>query len=228
MCGRFSRNKDIQQILKRFRMEILQEQFKDSPSHKASYNIAPSQLAPVIVYEGSKRLRTMKWGLVPSWAKDPAIGQQMINARAETITQKPSFKDLLFSRRCIVPATGFYEWLRDGQRKMPIYFRAKDGESFGFAGLWDRWRPASGQGDELESFTIITTVANETVSPVHNRMPVILSSEDEERWLDPNLKELSEILSMLKPCPPDRLEGYRVTRAVNSPSFNCPECILPE
>ncbi len=227
MCGRFSRNRDIQQILKRFRMEVLEERFNDSPAHQASYNIAPSQLAPVIVNEGAKRLRLMKWGLVPSWAKNPAIGQQMINARAETLTVKPSFKDILFARRCIVPATGFYEWLRDGQKKMPIYFRARDGEPFGFAGLWDRWRPANGQGPDVESFTIITTTANETVSPVHNRMPVILAPEDEERWLDPNLKSM-EILSMLKPSPPDLLEGYRVTRAVNSPSFNCPECVLPE
>jgi putative SOS response-associated peptidase YedK len=226
MCGRFARSKGLEAIVKRFVLDAIRERWATDPLVSAPhYNVAPSQMAPVIVQDESREIRPMRWGLVPSWAKEQSIGQKMINARAETLAEKPSFKRLLFTRRCIVPATGFYEWAKRDKEKIPMHFRLKDGGLFGFAGLWDRWKAPEGR--ELDSFTIITTTPNELLVAVHHRMPVILRQEDEESWLDGDAEDGPALLSRLKPYPADQMEGFEVSRAVNSPAFNRPECILP-
>jgi putative SOS response-associated peptidase YedK len=225
MCGRFSQFKEFREIRLRFDPDQLGADWNESLFLQPRYNIAPSQMVPVIVREGSRQLGLKSWGLAPSWAKDRTIGEKMINARSETLAEKPSFKRLLFTRRCIVPATGFYEWAKEGKRKVPMYFRMKDGGLFGFAGLWDRWKSQAAPGRDFESFTIITTAPNELLATVHHRMPAILKCNEEERWLDPDLKDGAALLSMLRPYPADEMEGYEVSRAVNSPLNDGPECI---
>lgn len=227
MCGRFSQFKEFYEIKLRFNLDELVTGWDDLTFHKPRYNIPPSYIVPVVVRDGSKHLRLMSWGLVPSWAKDQSIGQKMINARAETVAQKPSFKRLLFTRRCILPATGFYEWAKDGKWKVPMHFRMKHGGLFGFAGLWDRWKSPDGLGRDFASFTIITTTPNELLATVHHRMPVILRPENEDYWLDPGLKDQAELLSMLQPYPAEEMEGYEVSRVVNSPANDGPECVAP-
>ena len=228
MCGRFSRKEERQRILDRFKaFESFAAESIDPELYRPRYNFAPGNTAPVIVGEDFRHVRPQRWGLVPSWSKDAAIGQKMINARAETLAEKPSFKCLLLTRRCIVPATGFYEWAAEGKRKTPMHFGLKSGELFGFAALWDRWKPPGGAVGDLETFTIVTTTPNGLLAKIHHRMPVILRREDEDRWLDPGLKDPSTLLSMLLPYADEEMEGYEVSRAVNSPAFDGPECVAP-
>lgn len=170
MCGRYSQFKDRNELFRRFNLDSFIEGWSDLGLLKASYNIAPTQYVPVVVKEPSKHLRLMSWGLIPSWAKDQVIGQKMINARSETLTQKASFKRPFVSRRCIVPATGFYEWAKDGKQKVPMHFVLKSGDIMGFGGLWDIWKSPNREGRDLYSFAIITTSSNELLSKVHNRM----------------------------------------------------------
>jgi len=218
MCGRYTQTLAGPILLSRFRFG------ETALDLNPRYNIAPGQEAPVVVYEAAKTPAMMRWGLVPSWAKDPAIGNKMINARAETITEKPSFKRLIERRRCLVLADGFYEWRKEERRKVPVRFVLKDREPFAFAGLWDRWR--NPDGAEMRTFTIITTAANELMRPVHDRMPVILAREAEEPWLDAGSGNTAAILSSsLKPYPAELLEAYDVTTLVNSPKNDRPECI---
>src|SRR5664279_313889 len=149
------------------------------------YNIAPTQYVPVITNEQPKTLSLYRWGLIPSWAKEEAIGNKMINARADGIAEKPSFRSAFKRRRCLVPASGFYEWRKgDGKTKTPMYIHLKDQDLFAMAGLWEVWHNSN--GDEIRTFTIITTDANDFMMPVHNRMPVILHKRDYEQWLDPH------------------------------------------
>lgn len=227
MCGRFSRKEQRQGILDRFKAsESFSGELIDPKLYQPRYNLAPGHTVPVVLSEDFRHVRPLRWGLVPSWSKDERIGQKMINARAETLAEKASFKRLLFSRRCIVPATGFYEWAVNGKLKTPMHFRLRSGELFGFAGMWDRWKPPNGQSPNLETFTIITTTPNKLLAKFHHRMPVILHREDEDRWLDAELKEQAALLSMLRPYPEDEMEGYEVSRAVNSPINDGPECIV--
>jgi putative SOS response-associated peptidase YedK len=167
----------------------------------------------------------MHWGLIPSWAKDPSIGNQMINARAESLTEKPAFKDLGRSRRCIIPADGFYEWRKEGKRKVPMWVYLKTKQPFAFAGLWDVWRKPDGK--RVESFTIITTEPNELVRPVHNRMSVILQPEDEEEWLDASRTAFHKARSLFKPYPPELMDAHDVSTIINSAKYDGPECIQP-
>jgi putative SOS response-associated peptidase YedK len=167
----------------------------------------------------------MKWGLIPNWAKDPTIGNQTINARGDTLTEKPAFKHLVGSRRCIIPADGFYEWRKEGKGKVPMWVHLSSKEPFALAGLWDIWRSPSGR--RIESFTIITSEPNELIQPVHNRMPVILRPEDEEDWLDVFRVPFSKVQSLLKPYPAELMSAHDVSMAVNSASFDGPECIEP-
>lgn len=220
MCGRYTQTADPDKLAQRFRLQT------PGPGMSRRYNIAPTQDAPVVANDDPKRLRLMRWGLIPSWAKDEAIGNRMINARAETLAEKPSFKKPFERRRCLVLADGFYEWRKTpGVTKVPMRFVLKSREPFAFAGLWDLWRASDGK--EITSFTIVTTEANDLLRPVHDRMPVILRREDEERWLDSNQADPSRFLPLLRPYPAAEMEGYDVSTVVNSPRNDVPACVAP-
>lgn len=220
MCGRFVKTSTREELSRRFG-------FDDVPAGNLfdpRYNIAPSQEQPVLIISEDKRVVSqMKWGLVPSWSKDPKIGYKMINARSEGIEEKPSFKNPLKKRRCLIMADGFYEWYKpDKKIKMPYFFKLKSGEPFAFAGLWDLWS----KGDEpLKTFTIITTQPNELMKPIHNRMPVILKESEESKWLDPEITDYRELLSLLKPYPSEEMECYQVSTIVNSAKNDNPQCL---
>lgn len=190
------------------------------------YNISPSQKAPIIYREEETRLELFQWGLIPSWAKDPSIGHRMINARAETVAIKPSYRTPFKRHRCLVPADGFYEWKLnpDGKTKTPMRIRFKSEEPFAMAGLWDHWTDKDGK--EVRTFTIITTEANKLLAPIHERMPVILKPEDEDAWLDPESKT-EQLLKMLKPYPLGPLETYAISKIINSPRNDTVECFDP-
>lgn len=211
------------------KLEILQERFgfyTDESDIAPRFNLAPSQDAPVVIEREKRSLQMLRWGLVPYWAKDPKIGYKMINARGETIHEKPSFKTPLKIKRCLVLADGFYEWNKteDGN-KVPLRFVLKMGGPFAFAGLWDYWK--NPDGADIISFTIITTGANEIMKPIHDRMPVILRSGEEDVWLDPNLNDEQKLLPLLKPYPSDEMRFYEVSTLVNSPQNDVPKCIEP-
>ena len=198
------------------------------PNYTPRFNVAPETCPniPVIVrHKGRNECRLMHWGLIPAWAKDPSIGNQMINARAESMIEKPAFKDLVDRRRCIIPADGFYEWRKEGRRKIPMWVHLKTKESFGLAGLWDVWRKPDGK--KIESFTIITTEPNEMVRPIHNRMPVILQPKDEEQWLDAFRTPFAKAKSVLKPYPDELMDAHDVSPIVTRRSTMGRECIQP-
>ena len=168
----------------------------------------------------------MHWGLIPSWAKDMSIGNKMINARAETVAEKASFKKPFKDKRCLVLANGFYEWKKtDKKNKIPYYFMLKSKQPFAFAGLWEEWK--NPEGEKILSFTIITTKANELMEPIHDRMPVILKENVETQWLDPENKDTDKLLSLLQPYPAGLMESYRVSDIVNSPKNDIPACVEP-
>jgi putative SOS response-associated peptidase YedK len=191
------------------------------------YNIAPSQPIAVIANTGIKRVELFRWGLIPSWAKDPSIGDRMINARAETLAEKPSFRRLYRKRRCLVLADGFYEWKQEpGSRfKTPMYIRLTSGKPFAFAGLWDAWSP--GSGDLVQSCAIVTTTPNRLMQMIHTRMPVILDPASHGRWLDPAEQPPDELDSLLQPYAADEMTAYSVSRYVNRPQNESPQCIVP-
>lgn len=218
MCGRFSNTKSLKKIKERYRIDKLPLDWKPR------FNISPSQEVPIVLDEGKRSLKWMKWGLVPSWAKDPAIGNKMINARGETVAEKPSFKKAFQHRRCLIPADGFYEWMKTKTGKVPIWITLKDHELFSFAGLWESWKAPSGK--TLDTFTIITTQANPEVNKVHDRMPVILNPKDEDHWLDPQETNMLVLSSLLKPYAGE-LSFSPVSNRVNSPKNDDPECITP-
>lgn len=211
MCGRFAII-DINAIFSRYRAIITEDARK---AITPRYNIAPSQFVPIIHQNKEQEvlIEMMKWGLVPFWAKDPKIGNKMINARAETIAEKPSFKHLLKSKRCLVPCSGFYEWKKVEKSKVPYYIRLKNVEDFAFAGLYDIWK--DNDGNALKTFTIITTKPNNTLGPIHNRMPVILHREQEELWLDITIQDTDILTQMLGPFPDNNMEAYAVSKEVN-------------
>jgi putative SOS response-associated peptidase YedK len=222
MCGRFTASFEFSDIRVRWNLD------RDLLLYTPRFNVAPetSPNIPVIIRQkGGNECRLMHWGLIPSWAKDPTIGNQMINARAESLMEKPAFKNLVGTRRCIIPADGFYEWRKEGNRKVPMWVHLKTKEPFAFAGLWDVWRKPDGK--RVESFTIITTEPNELVRPVHNRMPVILRSEDEEQWLDVSRTPFAKAQSLLKPLPAELMDAHDVSPIVNSAKYDGPECIQP-
>ncbi len=223
MCGRYTQTIDIEKLQLRFGFEFFMEEIDSIPR----YNIAPTQLAPVVVHNEIRLLKMFRWGLVPYWAKDMKIGSKLINARAETITEKPSFKKPFKNKRCLVVTDGFYEWKKsaDKKTKSPYRFTLISQEPFAFAGLWDSWK--SPEGDEIESFTIITTSANELMLPIHHRMPVILNQKDEEKWIDPNYKDTDKLIALLKPYDSDLMSAYPVSTIVNSPNNDSAECIEP-
>ncbi len=191
------------------------------------YNIAPSQPVAVVANTGKNRLDFFNWGLVPSWAKDHSIGARMINARAETLAEKPSFKNAFKRRRCLILADGFYEWqaVAGSKAKTPMYIHLKSGKPFAFAGLWEIWN--SPDGSQIFSTAIITTEPNELMAPIHNRMPVILPESAYERWLTPGEAAPAQLSALLQPYQASLMEAYPVSRLVNSPQNDSPACILP-
>lgn len=201
----------------------------DIPLAAPRYNIAPSQEVPVIVRnEDRNELRPMRWGLVPSWAQDKAIGQRVINARAETLLEKPSFKQLVATKRCLVPADGFYEWRLEGKRKAPMWIQLKNREPFAFARLWDSWRDRESE-NELYTFTIITTRPNGLLKPIHDRMPLIYDAAMGRQWLDPQRTFSSSMMlaPVLQPWPSELMEAHEVSTLVNSPENDSAECLQP-
>ena len=220
MCGRFTLTADQDSFEDRFSLTGF------ALGWVPSFNIAPTQEVLTVTNDGSEnRPELMRWGLVPSWAKDPKIGNRMINARSETLTEKPSFRTAFKRRRCLIPADGFYEWKREGKAKKPMLITANPGGLFAFAGLWETWKQPDGSW--LLTCAIITTSANEFMASIHDRMPVILPREFEASWLDPEEQDTAMLSELLLPYDSDRMEGYEVSTLVNSPRNNFPEVIEP-
>lgn len=221
MCGRYSLYADYRVLLERF--DIGEASFSEE-DYSQSFNVAPSQQVVAVVSDGKKnRLGFLKWGLVPPWAKDEKIGYKMINARAETAAEKPSFRNAFKKKRCLVVADSFYEWKRTDDGKTPMRIKLKSGEPFAFAALWESWK--SPEGKTVNTCSILTTRANELMGTIHDRMPVILTKEAEKIWLDPNVQDAEELGRLLQPFDSKELEAYEVSDAVNSPKNNGPELI---
>ncbi len=225
MCGRFTLHSRLNQILQQFAIEMADIAFEPR------YNIAPTQSAPVIrIQNGMRRLDLLRWGLVPSWAKDLSIGSRMINARAETIAEKPSFRSAFKRKRCLVPADGYYEWVREGKRKQPFLIRTTDSGPFAMAGLWESWRSKDSPQTRgsVESFTVITTNANEATCDVHDRMPVILDEEQQQIWLDGSIENANVLQDLLVPYDSSRTKLQPVSTRVNSVKHDDPACLEAE
>jgi putative SOS response-associated peptidase YedK len=214
MCGRFSLTVTEAELNERFELT------GGTAPYVSRYNCAPTQMLAVVTNENPHQLNYLKWGLIPSWAKEISIGNKMINAKAETILQRPSFKIPFMRRRCLVPSDGFYEWKSDGD-KIPYRIFLKNQRLFSFAGLWDRWHDSNGKF--IDSFTIITTSANEFMKPIHERMPVILHPKDEKTWLEN--KDTGMLSSLLTPYDSDAMEAYAVSTLINSPRNDNPQVI---
>jgi len=236
MCGRYTAAKDFSELIKLVGVIMTR-----APFLTPRYNIAPTQLAPVIYMERHQpAMKLMRWGLIPSWAKDASVGSANINARSETITEKSSFRKPFQSQRCLIPADGFYEWQSTQNGKQPFRFTRKDGGFFCMAGLWDKWirPPRSGElnlgdGNEpdasqvVETFTVITTTPNAMVARVHDRMPVILSPEHYGWWLEPKRFEPDFLKTLLRPYPAEEMDCHSVSKLVNSAKNDSPECLKP-
>ena len=219
MCGRYSLIADIQELARQF--EFDGTGFENSPR----YNVAPTQAVLTVTNREGRQGEYMRWGLIPSWAKDATIGNRMINARGETAAQKPSFSDALQRRRCLVLADGFYEWQKAGKGKRPMRIVLKSREPFAFAGLWETWR--NPEGESLHSCTIITTEANDLLRPIHERMPVILPRELDEFWLDGDVTNPAALTDVLSPYPEELMEVYEVSPLVNKATNDGAELIVP-
>ena len=218
MCGRFSIFADPERLAERFDASLPEQGLQPR------YNAAPTQDLPVILNEDERHIQLLRWGLVPFWAEDPAIGSRMINARSETLAEKPSFRTALKKRRCLVLADGFYEWQKTADGKVPMRITLKTGEPFAMAGLWETWKEPT--GDLLRTFTIITTSPNDLLEPIHNRMPVILPKETWNLWLDP-AAQVGEVQPLLVPLPADRMAAHPVGKAVGNTRNDGPDLILP-
>ena len=227
MCGRYTLTAPGDVLAELFGLD-------EWPEVEARYNVAPTQeVAAVRVDEpgGGRRFVTLKWGLIPPWADDPAIGNKMINARSESVAEKPAFRSSFKRKRCLVLADGFYEWQKvEGGKKQPWYFRLESGEPFAFAGLWSSWNKGSGQSDRgpIESCTILTTDANPLVRKVHPRMPVILDPEEYDVWLDPAIEDRERLEAALDPLDVEKMIAYPVSTRVNSPANDEPSVIEPQ
>lgn len=218
MCGRYALA-----FIRGFhtRFDVMEQQAKLQPR----FNIAPTQTVPVVVRESPNHVVMMRWGLIPFWAKDPRIGSKLINARAEGITTKPAFRASVKRRRCLVPATGFYEWRKTDSGKVPHYVHMKDDSFFAFAGLYDHWRGTA--GSEVLSFTIITTTSNAMMKKIHNRMPVILRQEDESIWLSHEPLPEPVLGRLLQPYPSRPMAAHPVSKEVNNPENESEDLVAP-
>ncbi|MEW6752766.1 MAG: SOS response-associated peptidase [Candidatus Latescibacterota bacterium] len=217
MCGRFSLDHSAQELAERFDLEQL------ALDLQPRYNIAPTQPVLAVVQSEQRSPVTLRWGLVPFWAKDPAIGNRMINARADGLADKPAYRAPLRRRRCLIPASGFYEWRQGAGGKIPTYVHLRDHGLMGLAGLWDEWR--SPEGEVLRSCTIVTTSPNAFMAPIHDRMPVILPAAREAAWLDPAVTDVARLTPLLVPYTGTDLEAHAVSRKVNDPGYDAPDCI---
>jgi putative SOS response-associated peptidase YedK len=226
MCGRYSLQAKPEDLAQRFNVPLEQTNMWTKPR----YNVAPGQFNPVIVNDANNRLEFMKWGLVPSWSKEPKMSFSTINARSETLLDKPTYRKPFRTQRCLVPATGFYEWYEPESNvkrppKTPYYFHLKEDTIFTFAGLYDIWR--NKEGEELKSYTVVNTAANELMQKIHPRMPVILPKEAEKLWLDPDIKDEATLYKLLSPFSADMMDMYQISTAVNSVSNDNPNLITP-
>lgn len=212
MCGRFVLYSPVSKILKDLNVE------QTALEYDPSYNIAPTHNIVIIKKNSIKVLTGCRWGFIPAWAKDESIGYKMINARSETLAEKPTFRKAFKNQRCLIIADGFYEWMKSGKVKTPVFIRLKSQKPFGFAGLYNVWK--SPEGKEMCTCTIITTEANDILSSIHNRMPVILPQDKHDVWLDPQNHDTENLSSLLKPYSSEEMEFYEVSRKVNSPSYN--------
>ncbi|MGB8700184.1 MAG: SOS response-associated peptidase [Thermosynechococcaceae cyanobacterium] len=217
MCGRFTLAKSPERVASAFNLGAV-------PHFPPRYNIAPSQPVGVIVLRNDSTMpefRLMRWGLIPAWAKDPAIGANLINARSETVAEKPSFRSAFKYRRCLIPTDGFYEWQKLARgMKQPFYFSMADNALFAFAGLWESW-------NDIETCTILTTSANSLLQTVHDRMPVILQPDHYARWLDPHIHDSRQLAELLKPFPDKAMQAVPVSTRVNSAKVDDALCIEP-
>jgi putative SOS response-associated peptidase YedK len=221
MCGRYSLAVEAEDIARLFNVPPVERL-------QPRYNIAPTQPVLVIREHPDRTQREaahVVWGLIPSWAKDPSVGARLINARAETVMEKPSFRNAFKRRRCLVPTTGFYEWQRRGKAKVPYFIRAIDTAVFAFAGLWEHW--SGPNGEELESCTILTTTPNALTSQVHNRMPVILSEADYNLWLDRSVQTPEQLQPLLQSYPAEHMQAFEVSTLVNNPQNDDKRCMEP-
>ncbi len=219
MCGRYSITASLEELAQRFDFD------GDRDDFRPRYNVAPTQQVLTVVGGDTRRAGFMRWGLIPSWSKDGPSSRPLINARAETVAEKPSFRSSLKKQRCLVLADGFYEWQKVGDTKRPMRITMRSGEPFAFAGLWSKWRDP--EGDSISSCAIITTEANDLLRPIHHRMPVILPEEVEDLWLDTDLDDSDALTQLLEPYPDNAMEAYEVSRLVNSASNDVPEATAP-
>jgi putative SOS response-associated peptidase YedK len=222
MCGRYRLSRRKQRVEEYFDTE------SDEPEWTPRYNIAPSQPVPVIRQnpkEPRRELSLMRWGLIPSWAKDASVAARMINARSETVGTKPAFRDSLTNRRCLIPADGFYEWQRTEKVKQPYCFEVNDGELFAFAGIWDHWRDTN--NNIVETFSILTTSPNAVTAAVHDRMPVILDPDSYDLWLDPGVQDASWASELLKPYDAQLMRCYPISTRINHVANDDEECSAP-
>ena len=218
MCGRFSFYYEWRIVLQAYGL------LGEPPAPPPRYNIAPGQMVQAVVSDGTNRkIGALRWGLVPNWAKDEATGYKMINVRAETLMEKPAFLRLMERHRCIIPADGFYEWRKDGRNKQPLRITLRSRPVFGFAGLWDVWTRAD--GTRLGTCTIITCAANELMSQIHDRMPVILTAESERLWLDRSITDAKQLVDVLRPYPGADMQAYPVSPALGNWRNEGPELI---
>ena len=220
MCGRKTLTKDMQSIIE----ELAIEEWENPDNYLPSYNIAPTQNSPILIDNDKRIVKSMRWGLIPSWAKDDKFGTKMINARIETLTEKPSYRKLVSSNRCIVITDGYYEWKKEGDRKVPFYFKDPDDKLLTMAGLYDMWKNPDGY--LIPTYTVITKDAQQEIAAIHNRMPVILSQKHLDTWLKTENFSISKALELAKNTK-SVLEHFSVSNLVNSVKNNSPDCTLP-
>lgn len=219
MCGRYTITVTIEELMARFWAEDA-----TASCHRPRYNVAPMQMVPAVIHDGMRnRIGMLKWGLVPPWAEDERIGARMINARAETLEERPAFRQAFRRKRCILPADGFYEWKRDGKQKRPLRIVMRDGRVFGMAGLYETWTGPDGR--RVHTCAVITTAPNRLMADIHDRMPVILRREDEALWLDRNVQDPERLRPLLQPYPAEEMEAYEVDPRVGNVAFDDPGLI---
>lgn len=220
MCGRFTLNKTAAEVARHFGLAA-------APTLSPRFNIAPSQPVAVVRAGGraARECALLRWGLVPSWSRDPKMGARLINARSETAADKPAFRAAMRRRRCLVPADGFYEWQATDGAKQPYFVHLQGHALFAIAGLWEHWQDSD--GSELETCTLLTTAPNALMAPIHNRMPVIVAPEHYELWLDPQVQRTEPLQPVLEPFRPEAMAAYPVSTRVNSPRNDDEECIAP-